>query len=304
MFKLKKVVLLITTFVFLLLLPLAYTQSESTKEEEKGNGLTEVVREEEHSLESSPILKEGRVLVSVRNFFSIEGGKLEWNEEEKAVYGHNENGNELRITEETVKIDGKKQDLEVLPKNREGRMFVPLRHLANFFDYEITWNEEERIVNIKGKDFVIEEKVELLEKEEVGVIKEKVVEAKVKAETKTVSDREKDLLARIIYAEARGESLEGKIAVGATVINRKNSTQFPNSIEEVIFEPGQFCAAGNSTFNSSVTSKSIKAAEDALSGKDPSRGSLFFVNRKKSSATWFDTLSFTSRIGDHWFYKY
>ena len=55
-----------------------------------------------------------------------------------------------------------------------------------------------------------------------------------------VSGEDESLLARLVHAEARGEPLEGKIAVAAVVLNRLRSTEFPNSIREIIYDPGQF----------------------------------------------------------------
>ena len=47
-------------------------------------------------------------------------------------------------------------------------------------------------------------------------------------------------MAAIIWCEARGESYEGQVAVGTVVMNRVESPRFPNTIEEVIKQKGQF----------------------------------------------------------------
>jgi len=200
----KRKVVLVMTFVFLLLLPAIATQT--IKEEEEGKGLTklgnkiheEIVHEEEkeeYYLESSPILKEGRVLVSVKDFFSIEDGKLKWIDEENAVHGQNEDQAELHITKETIKVDDQEQDLEVLPEYREGKLFVPLRNLANFFDYELTWDEDERVVKVEGEDFLIKQEVEVAkEKDDITEVKtaEKSIESK-KREVKSEATDEPPL---------------------------------------------------------------------------------------------------------------
>ena len=54
------------------------------------------------------------------------------------------------------------------------------------------------------------------------------------------SQEEENLLAALIYCEAGGEPYEGQVAVGAVVLNRVRSSSFPNSIEEVIYQSGQF----------------------------------------------------------------
>ncbi len=48
------------------------------------------------------------------------------------------------------------------------------------------------------------------------------------------------LLGKLVYAEARGEPYQGKVAVAAVVLNRVKSAQFPNSISGVIYQPGAF----------------------------------------------------------------
>lgn len=55
-----------------------------------------------------------------------------------------------------------------------------------------------------------------------------------------VSNSELDLMAAIIECEAGGESYDGKVAVGAVIMNRINSGKFPNSLSEVIYQKGQF----------------------------------------------------------------
>ncbi len=125
-------------------------------------------------------------------------------------------------------------------------------------------------------------------------------EEKIKEEP--LVDEKVDLLSRIIYAEARGEPFGGKLAVGVVVMNRVNSSDFPNTIKEVIFQSGQFCAAGNGNFHSSPCEESKEAAEKVLSGAENMGGALYFVNRNKSDPSWINQLQFIERIGDHWFY--
>ncbi len=113
-----------------------------------------------------------------------------------------------------------------------------------------------------------------------------------------------DLLARIIFAEARGEPYEGKIAVGAVVLNRVNDSRFPNSVKKVIFQPGQFCGAGNSNFNKNPCKDSYQAAKEALAGKNPIRGALYFLNHDiAGTPRWIESKKRVAKIGNHTFYK-
>ncbi len=99
---------------------------------------------------------------------------------------------------------------------------------------------------------------------------------------KNFNAEEMEILASIINAEARGESYEGKVAVGAVIINRVYHPSFPNSIKGVVFQSGQFTPVENGMINLSPSNDAFKAAYDAVSGIDPSKGSLYFYNPKKS----------------------
>ncbi|HHT36892.1 MAG TPA: LysM peptidoglycan-binding domain-containing protein [Firmicutes bacterium] len=111
---------------------------------------------------------------------------------------------------------------------------------------------------------------------------------------------ERDLLARLIHAEARGESLEGQIAVGAVVINRVKSDKFPNTITEVIYQKGQFSPISMGTMPKVPQDSAIEAAERALAGEDPTGGALFFYNPKTTAAPDFwKTRPVIKRIGNH-----
>lgn len=91
-----------------------------------------------------------------------------------------------------------------------------------------------------------------------------------------------DLLARLITAEAEGEPYNGKLAVGAVVLNRVKSNLFPNSISSVIYQTVngyyQFTPVLNGYINKPATADSVKAAYEILNGTDPTNGALFFYD--------------------------
>jgi len=91
-----------------------------------------------------------------------------------------------------------------------------------------------------------------------------------------ISPEEFDLLARIITAEADSESYNTQVAVGACVLNRVDSPQFPDTIRDVIYQRNQFQPVGNGSINKPASESGKKAARDALNGIDPTNGALFF----------------------------
>ena len=91
---------------------------------------------------------------------------------------------------------------------------------------------------------------------------------------------ELNLLAAIIECEAGGESHTGKVAVGAVIMNRVRSGQFPNSITEVVYQSGQFSPVASGRLSSVLArgarSDCYQAAQEALNGSNPIGGALYF----------------------------
>jgi spore germination cell wall hydrolase CwlJ-like protein len=97
-----------------------------------------------------------------------------------------------------------------------------------------------------------------------------------------ISRSDIDLLARIIHSEAEGEQYKAKVAVGAVILNRVSSPIFPNTIAGVIYQVTdghyQFEPVLNGRINYPANADSVKAAQDALNGWDPTNGALYFFN--------------------------
>jgi len=117
----------------------------------------------------------------------------------------------------------------------------------------------------------------------------------------SISPDEFYLLAKIIHAEARGEPFIGKIAVGAVVINRVKSKDFPNTISEVIYQPLAFTAISDGQFKLEPDLEATKAALSAIKGLDPSNGALFYYNPLKTTSPWIYNRPVVNQIGNHIF---
>lgn len=109
------------------------------------------------------------------------------------------------------------------------------------------------------------------------------------------------LLAKCIHAEARGEIYVGKVAVGAVILNRVASPDFPNTIYGVIYQPWAFTAVHDGQINLEPDSESYQAAQDALSGWDPSYGSLYYFNPNTATSSWIWSRKQVVTIGGHIF---
>ena len=119
---------------------------------------------------------------------------------------------------------------------------------------------------------------------------ERLAREKAEQEAKEKAEREareayvranQELLASIIYCEAGNQPYEGQVAVGAVIMNRVKSGSYPNSIEEVIYQSGQFGPAATGWLNRVRSSKgysqtALQAAGDALNGSNPIGNCLYF----------------------------
>ena len=112
-----------------------------------------------------------------------------------------------------------------------------------------------------------------------------------------------NLLARLIYGEARGEPYTGQVAVGAVVMNRVKSSSFPNTISGVIYQSGAFDAVRDGQINLSPDSTATKAAQDAINGWDPSYGAVYYFNPSTATNKWIWSRPMTVTIGRHRFCK-
>ena len=112
-----------------------------------------------------------------------------------------------------------------------------------------------------------------------------------------------NLLARLVYGEARGEPYSGQVAVAAVVLNRVKSSSFPNTISGVIYQSGAFDAVKDGQINLSPNSTAISAAQDALNGWDPSYGAIYYFNPNTATNAWIWSRPTTVTIGNHRFCK-
>ena len=122
-----------------------------------------------------------------------------------------------------------------------------------------------------------------------------------KTTTSTNSNSDLYLLARCVYAEARGETYQGQVAVAAVVLNRVKSSSFPNTIAGVIYQPYAFSSVNDGQINLTPNQTAISAAQDALNGWDPTYGCLYFYNANTSTSKWIYNRTTVVTIGNHVF---
>lgn len=114
-----------------------------------------------------------------------------------------------------------------------------------------------------------------------------------------------DLMAQIVFAESKGEPYDGKVAVASVILNRVLSNGFPNTINEVIFQPNAFSCVVDGHISVIPTEECYSAVYEAIKGNDPTNEALFFYNPEIATCTWMESVpkSDSRAIGQHLFFK-
>jgi LysM repeat protein len=116
-----------------------------------------------------------------------------------------------------------------------------------------------------------------------------------------------DLLARLVTAEAGGESFEGEVAVAATVLNRMRDPLYPKTIPGIIYQVTngcyQYSPVLDGRINEPSSASAYQAVLSACSGWDPSNGANGFYNPAKTVNQWVESQPVTATIGNHIFFN-
>jgi N-acetylmuramoyl-L-alanine amidase len=123
----------------------------------------------------------------------------------------------------------------------------------------------------------------------------------------SISNEEKDLFARLVEAEAKGESYEGKVAVATVVLNRVDSPEFPNNVTDVINQvvgnSYAFSPVQNGEINKPASDEAKRAVDEALTRKDRLNDSIYFYNPDIATDDWIRTRDVVKTIDNHVFAK-
>ncbi|CUH93728.1 hypothetical protein SD1D_2213 [Herbinix luporum] len=224
----------------------------------------------------------------------------------------------------TVNADGlnvrKKPDpdSEVVTVIYEKESYPVIDLLDDWVKVDIT---DDKVMGYVKKEYVdilidFNKAISKAEEEELKKIQEeerikKETEIKYREEVNYTEDELK-LLACLVHSEAGNQSYEGKLAVANVVLNRVKSSKYPNTIEKVIYQSGQFTVATNGSlakqlelydnYSSKSQLLSIKAAKAALSGENNIGDRLYFNEYKAAVRKGHDQKKNSVKIQDHLFW--
>ena len=138
--------------------------------------------------------------------------------------------------------------------------------------------------------------IECIKKNKIQTGLQTKLTSKIEDTLKEEEERAEELLASIIFCEVGNQSFTGQVAVGAVVLNRMANEAYPDTMEEVIYQPGQFSPAGSGWLDrvrstDGYTESAMQAAEAALAGENPIGDCLYF-----------DQGGYGYQIGAHYFH--
>lgn len=86
-----------------------------------------------------------------------------------------------------------------------------------------------------------------------------------------------ELMAKVVYAEAKGEEFEGQVAVAEVILNRVESDNFPDTVEEVIKQDGAFTSWANGSVEAApMDDECLEAVQDAVNERSFPDSVVFF----------------------------
>lgn len=231
------------------------------------------------STEFTPFIENSYTYLAARTVGDIvDADSVDWNDKDRSVViTADETDVKLIIDSEYAFVDGVPIYTGVTPVIRNDRTYLPVRFIAETFGADVNWDAGTKTVFISTGGYEAE-------------------------------STEFDWLARIVNAEAGGESYEGKIAVANVILNRVESPDFPNTIYGVVFdkynEIYQFTPVANGYIYTEPNAESIIAAQDALNGVNNIEDCLYFNGVEMAETSWAAlNREYYTQIGGHCFFR-
>lgn len=240
-----------------------------------------------NSSSTQPFIQGHRLMVPLRALAETLQCEVNWLPAERAVtIQRNGQTTKLWIDQQHYLKRGVNAQLDVAPVIYGDTTMVPIRFIAEAIGHDIFWDEVTRRAYVAAHP-------------QLTINRQQIIETRF-------NQQEVEWLARIIMAEAEGEPYLGQLAVGAVILNRVQSRDFPNSIHGVIFDKWQHFYQFEPVQNGRIhqvrpQASHYQAAREVLAGNDPTNGALFFYNPAKSNSAWMRAKPVTLRIGNHVF---
>lgn len=277
-----------------------------------------------------PVRKQdGRIYLPVVRVAEMFGAKVKWDKKNEEATIQTVLGDTIVLGNEvpTVYFNEGRYKLDETPFMADGKLYIPLRYVAELLHATVKWDAETDTAELATvQPAIVTEEYGLTEVgKETGHSKSKLLERngldakdEIKAGTKLrvvmpsvlknkatpFTEEDMTLLAKITQVEAGNESYEGQLAVANVILNRVKDSRFPGTVKGVIYSGKQFPPAHNGLLDKSKPNASVlRAAKDALNGKNNVEDAVYFFNPKVSKGEFWSNLEVIEKIGTHSFAK-
>ncbi len=214
-----------------------------------------------------PIIIDGTTYIPLRAFSDAVGGTTNWNEEDMSATVEKDGHTFVfYIDKDFSLIDGVKTNHKAVLHSDV--TFVPVRALSEVLGYDVVWDKDYLTVKITAPGVTVPDNL------------------------KDTSYTYEDIkyLGKITQIESGYQHFQVRLGVAATVMNRVRSSQFPNTVKDVIFDTRystQFPPAHTEKFtNLEPSTETLIAAKCALHGVNLVGNSMYFVDTAYTSGSW------------------
>ena len=317
-------------FILACLMLLSAVTFSGTVQEATASTQTQIrVDGETVRLPGSVFYREGRMYVPVAPIAEQFGAAVSWDskDEELTVQTVVKDKIILGNGVPVVYLNEERLVMEAAPILSNGRLYAPLRQLTELLHGQMHYDAEADVAlltRLKAVELTEEDSLdaiskaygltrqELLKRNDLtgtsdpkpGTILKVVVPSFWDQRAKPFTETEYRLLAKITMVEAGYESYEGQLAIANVILNRVAHRQFPDSIRDVIYAGKQFPPAHNGLLDKSKPHASaLRAAKDALNGKNNVPGAVYFHNPDVTRGSFWSGLTTVTTIGNHRFAK-
>lgn len=293
------------------------------------NEISIMLNGKEVQLEDPVCIQDNRMYVPAGRIAAQLGASINWdsdNEEltiETALKDTIVFGNGVPV----VYFNNVRYRMDALPFTEDGRLYVPVRTLAEVLHAELQYSADDSVVAIASvqpavinDSYTIEQAAKDNEISKTALLNRNGLTGKsnIKEGTKlrvvrpsfidqpAASFTQSDLilLAKITTIEAGYESYEGQLAVANVILNRVKSGRFPSNIHDVIYSGKQFPPAHDGSLDKvEPKASALRAAKDALNGKNNVEDAVYFFNPDVSNGSFWNSLDVVVTIGHHSFAK-
>ncbi|SDE97579.1 LysM domain-containing protein [Fontibacillus panacisegetis] len=319
----------IALFVMILLSVSPVSAAAVQKEATVMNGIIVMMNGEKVKMTDPVLMLDGKLYVPVARMTEMFGAKSTWDQDAYELTIHNAFGDKMVLGDgvPVVYFNGSRYFMDTASFMVDGKTYAPLRDLTEMLHGTVKWNADEQVIELQAvQPAVVTEETNLTEISrqyqvsesdlvernglksaddiKTGTTLRVIIPSILDNDAKPFTDKDYMLLAKLTQVEAGYESYEGQLAVANVILNRVADSRFPNAIRDVIYSGKQFPVAHNGILDKSVPNASVlRAAKDALNGKNNVEDAIYFFNPDVSKGAYWSSLEVITTIGNHSFAK-